>query len=181
MQITKKYSLVRIALIVVELFQENNQFWRVFGSWLDFYSIRECTRELAATFFLVNIQTKNNKRFQRDEFIMGKASVNLKSLETSKPKTTSDFQISRRWIYCGESNRTVQTKNKKRFQRDEFIKGKQTPITRNIQKSKTTSEFNARQSVPRLKLEWIEWMNNQTTYTLCNVRRTRRWGASTPT
>jgi hypothetical protein len=39
----------------------------------------------------VNIQTKNNKRFQRDEFIAGKASVNLKSLETSKPKTTSDF------------------------------------------------------------------------------------------
>ena len=33
--ITKKYSLVRIALIVskvVELFQENNQFWIVFGS-----------------------------------------------------------------------------------------------------------------------------------------------------
>jgi hypothetical protein len=34
---------------------------------------------------------QNNKRFQRDEFIVGKASVNLKSLETSKPKTTSDF------------------------------------------------------------------------------------------
>jgi hypothetical protein len=34
---------------------------------------------------------QNNKRFQRDEFMAGKASVNLKSLETSKPKTTSDF------------------------------------------------------------------------------------------
>jgi hypothetical protein len=35
---------------------------------------------------------QNNKRFQCDEFIAGKASVNLKSLETSKPKTTSDFK-----------------------------------------------------------------------------------------
>jgi hypothetical protein len=35
---------------------------------------------------------QNNKRFQHGEFIAGKASVNLKSLETSKPKTTSDFK-----------------------------------------------------------------------------------------
>jgi hypothetical protein len=72
---------------------------------------------------------QNNKRFQCDEFIAGKASVNLKSLETSKPKTKSDFNAMNLW------------------------RGKQTPITRNIQKSKTTSEFNARQSFPRLKLE----------------------------
>ena len=178
MQITKKYSLVRIALIVVELFQENNQFWRVFGSWLVFYSIRECTRELAPTFVLVNIQTKTTSDFNAMNLLRGKqASIwNL-----SKHPNQKQRAISRRWIYCGESNRNIQTKNKKRFQRDEFIEGKQTPITRNIQKSKTTSEFNARQSFPRLKLEWIEWMNNQTTYTLCNVRRTRRWGASTPT
>jgi hypothetical protein len=72
---------------------------------------------------------QNNKRFQRDEFIAEKASVNLKSLETSNPKTTSDFNAMN------------------------LSRGKQTPITRNIQKSKTTSEFNARQSSPRLKLE----------------------------
>jgi hypothetical protein len=36
---------------------------------------------------------QNNKRFQLDEFIAGKASANLKSLETSKPKTTSDFNL----------------------------------------------------------------------------------------
>ena len=28
----EKYSLGRVALIVVELFQENNQLWRVLGS-----------------------------------------------------------------------------------------------------------------------------------------------------
>jgi hypothetical protein len=70
-----------------------------------------------------NIQTKNNERFQRDEFIAWKA------IETSNPKTTSDFNAMN------------------------LSRGKQTPITRNIQKSKTTSEFNARQSSPRLKLE----------------------------
>ena len=68
---------------------------------------------------------------------------------TSKPKTTSDFNamifwrgkqasiwnlskhpnqkqraISTRWIYCGESNRNIQSKNNKWFQRDEFIEGK---------------------------------------------------------
>ena len=32
MQTRKNYSLVRIALIVVELFQENNQFWSILGS-----------------------------------------------------------------------------------------------------------------------------------------------------
>ena len=136
MQITKKYSLVRIALIVVELFQENNQFWRVFGSWLEFYSIRECTRELAPTFVLVNIQTKttsdfnamnllrgkqasiwnlskhpNQKqraifKFQGDEFIAGKA------IETSKPKTRSDFNAMN--LSRGSKHQSLETsKNQK--------------------------------------------------------------------
>ena len=92
-----------------------------------------------------NIQTKNNERFQRDEFIAGKA------IETSKPKTTTDFTAMN------------------------LSRGKQTTITRNIQKSNTTSEFNSRQSSPRLKLEWIEWINNewiikqQTTKNACNM------------
>jgi hypothetical protein len=46
------------------------------------------TLPFVSTFFVY----QNNKRFQCDEFIAGKASVNLKSLETSKPKTTSDFK-----------------------------------------------------------------------------------------
>jgi hypothetical protein len=50
----------------------------------------------------------------------GKASVNLKSLETSKPKTTSDFNA----MNLSKSNRNIQSKNNKRFQGDEFIGGK---------------------------------------------------------
>jgi hypothetical protein len=53
-------------------------------------------------FFGEHHPNQNNKRFQRDEFIMGKASVNLKSLETSKPKTTSDFNAMN---LSGESKR----------------------------------------------------------------------------
>ena len=103
MQITKKYSLVRIALIVVELFQENNQFWRVFGSWLVFYSIRECTRELAPTFVLVNIQTKTTSDFNAMNLLRGKqASIwNL-----SKHPNQKQRAISRRWIYCGRGKQS---------------------------------------------------------------------------
>ena len=53
------------------------------------------SRKYQTHHYLQNIQTKNNERFQRDEFIAGKA------IETSKPKTTSDFNA--RWIYRGES------------------------------------------------------------------------------
>ena len=45
----KKYSLVRITLIVVYLIKENNQFWIVLGSRLEVDSIRECIREHMGT------------------------------------------------------------------------------------------------------------------------------------
>jgi hypothetical protein len=90
----------------------------------------------------VNIQTKNNKRFQRDEFIMGKASVNLKSLETSKPKTTSDVNATN---YPNQKQQAISTRS--------IYRGESKRQSLETSKPKTTSEFNARQSSPRLKLE----------------------------
>ena len=49
--VDKKYSFVTIALMVVELFEENNLFWWILGSWLEFDSIFECTRKQRGTQF----------------------------------------------------------------------------------------------------------------------------------
>ena len=51
MHITKKYSLASIALMVVKLFQGNNQFWWALGSWLKFDSMCGSTRDHMGTQF----------------------------------------------------------------------------------------------------------------------------------
>jgi hypothetical protein len=62
-------------------------------SFTQFVNARESRWEHDFETFFHRSINQNNKRFQRDEFIAGKASANLKSLETSKPKTTSDFNV----------------------------------------------------------------------------------------
>jgi hypothetical protein len=75
-----------------------------------------------------NIQTKNNERFQRDEFIAGKA------IETSNPKTTSDFNamnLSRgKQTPISNHSKHSKIKNNKRIQRVPIITSIKTRMKR---------------------------------------------------